>query len=91
MDAPLTTKEVRDVNIRDTRWTVQWDNHGKVRRATAHNSDNEVPPKPHRGDRLRLAARVLHIPEMAWEALHDALYWAQRAPGGPVPPERTHA
>ena len=40
---------------------------------------------------MRLAARVLHTPEAAWEALHYALYWAQGAPEGPPPPERTPA
>ena len=30
-------------------------------------------------------------PEAAWEALHYALYWAQGAPEGPLPPERTPA
>ena len=29
--------------------------------------------------------------QAAWEALHYALYWAQGAPGGPLPPERTPA
>ena len=36
-------------------------------------------------------ARVLHNPQAAWEALHYALYWAQGAPEGPLPPERTPA
>ena len=51
----------------------------------------EVPPPPRGRDRLRLATRVPHIPEAAWEELHYALYWAQRAPGGPRSPERTPA
>ena len=38
---------------------------------------------------MQLAARVPSTPEGAWEALHYALYWAQGAPGGPLPPERT--
>ena len=38
---------------------------------------------------MQLAARVPHTPEAASEALHYALYWAQGAPGGPLPPERT--
>ena len=91
MDAPPTTTEVHILKHRDTGWTVEWDDHGKVRRATAHAPDDEVPPPPHGGDRLRLAARIPHAPEAAWEALHYALYSAQGAPDGPLPPERTPA
>ena len=91
MDAPPTTTEVHILKHRDTWWTVEWDDHGKVRRATAHAPDGEVPPPPRGGDRLRLAARIPHAPEAAWEALHYALYWAQGAPEGPHPPERTPA
>ena len=40
---------------------------------------------------MRLTARVPHTPEAAWEALHYAHYWAQGAPEGPPPPERTPA
>ena len=91
MDAPPSTTEVHILRHRDTWWTVEWDDHGKVRRATAHAPDDEVPP-PRRGeDRLRLATRVPHAPEAAWEALNYALYWAQGAPEGPLPPERTPA
>ena len=91
MDAPPATTEVQILKHRDTWWTVEWDDHGAVRRATAHARDDEVPPPPCRGDRLRLAARVPHTPEAASEALHYALYWAQGAPEGPLPPERTPA
>ena len=91
MDAPPATTEVHILTHRDTWWTVEWDDHGKVRRATAHSPDDEVPPPPRRGDRLQLAARVPHTPETAWEALHYALYWAQGAPEGPLPLERTPA
>ena len=91
MDAPPATTEVHILKHRDTWWTVEWDDHGKVRRATAHAPDGEVPPPPRGGDRLRLAARIPHAPEAAWEALHYALYWAQGAPEGPLPPERTPA
>ena len=65
MDAPPTTTEVHILKHRDTWWTVEWDDHGKVRRATAHASDDEVPPPPRGGDRLRLAARIPHAPEAA--------------------------
>ena len=91
MDAPPATTEVHILKHRDSWWTVEWDDHGKVRRATAHAPDGEVPPPPRGGDRLRLAARIPHAPEAAWEALHYALYWAQGAPEGPLPPERTPA
>ena len=89
MDVPSATTEVHILKHRDTWWTVEWDDHGKVRRATAHAPDDDVPPPPRGGDRLILAARVPHTPEAAWEALHYALYWAQGAPEGPLPPERT--
>ena len=91
MDAPPARTEVHILKHRDIWWTVEWDDHGKVRRATAHTPDDEVPPQPRGGDRLQLAARVTHAPEAAWEALHYALYWAQEAPEGPLPPERTPA
>ena len=91
MHAPPATTEVHILKHRDIWWTVEWDDHGKVRRATAHTPDDEVPPPPRRLDRLQLAARVSHTPEAAWEALHYALYWAQGAPEGPLPPERTQA
>ena len=91
MDAPPTTTEVHILKRRDSWWTVEWDDHGKVRRATAHAPDDEVPPPPRGGDSLRLAACIPHAPEAAWEALHYALYWAQGAPEGPLPPERTPA
>ena len=70
---------------------MEWDDHGKVRRATAHTPDDEVPPPSRGGDHLQLAARVPHTPEAAWEALHYALCWAQGAPEGPLPPECTLA
>ena len=89
MDTPPTTTEVHILKHRDTRWTVEWDDHSKVRRATAHAPDDKVPPPPCGGDRLRLATRIPHAPEAAWEALHYGLYWAQGAPESPLPPERT--
>ena len=96
---PKTYPAVRPIQLvswdamkhRDTWWTVEWDDHGKVRWASAHAPDDEFPPPPRGGDRLRLAARIPHAPEAAWEALHYALYWAQGAPEGPLPPERTPA
>ena len=91
MDAPPTTTEVHILKHRDTWWTVEWDDHSKVRRATAHAPDDEVPPQPRGGDRLRLATRIPHTPEAAWEALHYALYWAQGVSEGPLPAERTPA
>ena len=91
MDAPPATTEVHILKQRDIWLTVEWDDHSKVRQATAHTPDDEVPPPPRGGDRLQLAARVLHTPEAAWEALHYALYCAQGAPEGPLPPERTPA
>ena len=91
MDAPPATTEVHILKHRDTWWTVEWDDHGRVRQAAAHAPDDKVTPPPRGGDRLRLAARVLHTPEAAWEALHYALYWAKGAPEGPLPPERTPA
>ena len=91
MDAPPATTEVLILKPRDIWWTVKWDDHGKVRRATPHASDDGVPLPPRGRDRLQLVARVPHTPEAAWEALHYALYWAQGAPEGPLPPERTPA
>ena len=91
MDAPPGTRGVHIVKHRDIWWTVEWEDHGKVRRAAAHASDDQVPPPPRGGDRLRLAARVPHSREAAWEALHYALYWAQGAPVGPLPSGRTTA
>ena len=91
MDAPPATTEVHILKHRDILWTVEWDDHSKVRRATIHAPDDEVPPPPGRRDRLKLAARVRHTPEAAWEALHYALYWAQGAPEGPLPRESTPA
>ena len=70
MDAPPATTEVHILKHRDIWWTVEWDDHGKVRRAAAHAPDDEVPPPPRGGDRLRLAASIPHSPEAAWEALH---------------------
>ena len=91
MDAPPATTEVHILKHRNTWWTVEWDNHGKVRGATARAPEDEVPPPPRGEDRLQLAARVPHTPEAAWEALHYALYLAQGAPEVPLPPERTLA
>ena len=76
MDAPPATTEVHILKHRDTSWTLEWEDHGKVRRATAHAPDDEVPPPSRGGDRLRLAAHVPHTPEAASEALHYSLYWA---------------
>ena len=73
MDAPPATNEVHILKHRDIWWTVEWHDHGKVRRAAAHASEAEVLPPPRRGDRLQLAARVPQTPEAAWEALHYAL------------------
>ena len=61
---------------------MEWDDHGKVRRAATHAPDGEVRPPPRGGDGLRLAARVLHTGKAAWEALHYA---------PPPPPERNPA
>ena len=91
MDAPPATTEVHILRHRDIWWTVEWDDHGKVRRAAALAPDDEVPPPPRRGSRLRLAACVPHTPEAAWEALPYALDWAQGPPGGPLPPDGTPA
>ena len=65
MDAPPATTEVHILKHRDIWWTVEWDDHGKVRRATAHTPDDEVPPPPRGGDCLQLAARVPHPPKPA--------------------------
>ena len=89
MDAAPATTEVQILKHRDIWWTVEWNDHGKVRRAAAHAPNDEVPPPPRREGRLRLAARVPHTLETAWGALHYALYWAQGAPRGPLPLERT--
>ena len=59
MDATLTTTEVHILKHRDTWWTAEWDDHSKVRRATAHAPDDEVPPPPRGGD---LATRRTHPP-----------------------------
>ena len=91
MDAPPATTEVHILKHRYIWWTMEREDHGKVRRATAHAPDDEVPPPPHGGDRLQLAARVPHTPEAAWKALHYALYWAQGAREGPLPPEHIPA
>ena len=40
---------------------------------------------------MQLTAPVPHTPEAALEVLHYALYWAQGAPEGPLPPESTPA
>ena len=87
---PATT-EVHILTHRDTWWTVEWDDHGKVRQATARAPKDEVQRQPCGQDRLQLAARVPHTPEAASEALHHALYWARGAQGGPLPPERKPA
>ena len=64
MDAPPATMEIHILKNRDIWWTVEWDDHGKVRRAAAHAPNDEVPPPPRGGDRLRLAARVPHTPRI---------------------------
>ena len=43
MDAPPATTEVHILKHREVWWTVEWDDHGKVRRATAHAPDDEIP------------------------------------------------
>ena len=91
MDVPPATTEVHILKYRESWWTVERDDQGKVRRATAHAPNDEVPSPPRGGDRLQLVARVPHTPEAAWEALHHALFWAQGAPEGPLPPERNPA
>ena len=91
MDAPPDTTEVHNLKHRDIWSTVEWDDHSKVTWAAAQVPDGEVPPPQRGGDPLQLVARVPHTPKAAWEALHYALYWAQGAPGGPLPPERTSA
>ena len=85
MDALLATTEVHVLKHRNTWWTVEWNDNGRVRQATAQAPDDETPPPPRGGDRLRLGARVSHTPEAAREALHNALYWLQGAPGGALP------
>ena len=91
IDAPPATTEVQILKHGDIWSTVEWDNHCKVRRATANTPDDEVPPPPRGWGCLQLAARVPHTPEAAWEALRYALYLAQGAPEGPLPPQRTPA
>ena len=91
MDAPPATTQVYILKNRDVWWTVEREDHGKVRRAAAHTFDDKIPPPPRGGNRLRLAARVPHTREAASEALQYALYWAQGASGGLLPPERTPA
>ena len=68
MDTTPTTTEVHILKHRDTWWTVEWDDHGKVRQATAQPPDDKVQPPPRGGDHLRLAARVPHAPEAARES-----------------------
>ena len=63
IDAPPATTEVHILKHRATWWTVEWDDYGKVRRATAHAPDDEIPPLPRGGDRLKLAAHIWHTPE----------------------------
>ena len=65
MYAPPATTQVHILKHREIWWTVEWDDHGKVRRSTAHTPDNAVPPPPRREDCLQLAARVPHTPEAA--------------------------
>ena len=91
MDAPPATTEVHILKHRDILWTVDREDHGKVRLAAAHQPDDEVPPPPRSRDRLRLATRVPNTPQAAPEALHYALYLAEEALGGSLPPERTPA
>ena len=92
MDAHPATTELHVLKHPDIWWTVAWDDHGKVRQATAHAPEDEVAsPAPCSGDRLRLAARVAHTPEVAREVLHNAHYWAQGVPGGPLPLEHRPA
>ena len=45
MDAPPATAEVHILKHRDIWWTVEWDDHGKIRGAVAHAPDDEVPPR----------------------------------------------
>ena len=85
MDAPPATTGVHILKHQDIWSTVEWDDHGKVRRAAAHAPDDEVLPPPRGEDCLRLAARVPHTPEAACEALHYVLYWVQGAPAPPPP------
>ena len=91
IDAPPPTAEVHILKHQDIWWTVECDDHRKVRRAAARATDNEPPPPPRGGDRLPLATRVPQTPEAAGKALHYDPYCAQVAPGGPLPPERTPA
>ena len=65
MDAPPATTKVHILKHRDILWTMEWDDHSKVRRATAHGPEEDVPPPPRCGDRLRLASCVPHSPEAA--------------------------
>ena len=88
---PPATTEVHILKQQDIWWTVECDDHGKVRRETTHAPHDEGPPPPRGRDRLQLATRVPHTPKAASEALHYALYWAQGAPEGPLPPECTPA
>ena len=46
IDAPRAITELHILEYRDTWSTVQWEDHGKVRRATAHAPADEVPPPP---------------------------------------------
>ena len=60
IDAPPPTTEVHILKHRDTWWTVEWGDHSKVMRATAHAPDDEVPPLSRGGTACRLAHMHCH-------------------------------
>ena len=89
MDAPPATEEVHILKHRDMWWTVEWDDHGKVRRAAAHAPDDEVPPRStRRGPLPTRRRRPPHPRGSLGSAVLHPLLSAGGAKG--PPPHGTH-
>ena len=94
MDAPPASTEVHILKHRNIWWTVEGDDHGKVRRATANTPDHGVLPPPRGGDCLQLAARVPTPQKQPGKRCTTPSTWRrgrQRAPSPRNPPQRGHA